>query len=70
MEDPIAKKLTEIIQANILDASPKCLTLDHRLDALGMDSLGLVETMFEIEEEYDIEIPEPRESITRAPTSL
>lgn len=59
MQDPIAQKLTDIIQANIPDGSPKSLTLDSQLDALGMDSLGLAETIFEIEDEFDINMPEP-----------
>lgn len=61
MEDPIAQKLTDLIRANIPDDSPKSFTLDDRLDALGIDSLGLAETIFEIEDEYDIEIPEPED---------
>ncbi len=61
MEDPIAEKLTDIIRANIPDDKPKSFTLDDRLDTLGIDSLGLTETIFEIEDEYGIEIPEPED---------
>ena len=61
MEDLVAQKLTDILRAHIPDDGPTCFTLDHRLEALGIDSLGMSEAIFEIEEEFDIEIPEPEE---------
>jgi len=33
------------------------LRLDARPEELGIDSLGLVETIFALEEEYDIKVP-------------
>ena len=33
------------------------VTLDSTLDDLGIDSLGLVESIFAIEEEFDISVP-------------
>ena len=36
---------------------PADLTLGSRLDALGIDSLGLVEAIFAIEETFDIAVP-------------
>ena len=36
---------------------PSDVTLDSTLDDLGIDSLGLVESIFAIEEEFDISIP-------------
>ncbi len=36
---------------------PSDVTLDSTLDDLGIDSLGLVESIFAIEEEFDITIP-------------
>ena len=36
---------------------PSDVTLDSTLDDLGIDSLGLVESIFAIEEEFDIQIP-------------
>ena len=45
---------------------PSDVTLDSTLENLGIDSLGLVESIFAIEEEFDISIPfnanEPEES--------
>ncbi|WOI34245.1 acyl carrier protein [Tritonibacter scottomollicae] len=36
---------------------PSDVTLDGTLEDLGIDSLGLVESIFAIEEEFDITIP-------------
>lgn len=36
---------------------PSDVTMDSTLDDLGIDSLGLVESIFAIEEEFDISIP-------------
>lgn len=36
---------------------PSDVTLDATLDDLGIDSLGLVESIFAIEEEFDINVP-------------
>ncbi|MEQ8291633.1 MAG: acyl carrier protein [Roseovarius sp.] len=45
---------------------PSDVTMDSTLDDLGIDSLGLVESIFAIEEEFDISVPfnanEPQES--------
>lgn len=45
---------------------PSDVTMDSTLEDLGIDSLGLVECIFAIEEEFDISIPfnanEPQES--------
>jgi len=45
---------------------PSDVTLDSTLEDLGIDSLGLVESIFAIEEEFDITIPfnanEPEQS--------
>lgn len=45
---------------------PSDVTLESTLEDLGIDSLGLVESIFAIEEEFDISIPfnanEPSES--------
>ncbi|MBU1834408.1 acyl carrier protein [Loktanella salsilacus] len=39
----------------LLDVSD--VTLDDTLDSLGIDSMGLVETIFAIEEAFDITVP-------------
>ncbi|MEO1734203.1 MAG: acyl carrier protein [Pseudomonadota bacterium] len=36
---------------------PSDVTLDSTLEDLGIDSLGLVESIFAIEEEFDISVP-------------
>ena len=36
---------------------PADVTLDSTLDSLGIDSLGLVESIFAIEEVFDIQVP-------------
>lgn len=36
---------------------PSDVTLDSTLDQLGIDSLGLVECIFAIEEAFDIQVP-------------
>ena len=44
-----------IAEQAVLDVAD--VTLDSRLDALGLDSLGLVEAIFAIEEAFDISVP-------------
>jgi len=36
---------------------PADVTLDSTLDSLGIDSLGIVESIFAIEEAFDIQVP-------------
>ena len=36
---------------------PSDVTIDSTLEDLGIDSLGLVESIFAIEEEFDISVP-------------
>lgn len=36
---------------------PSDVTMESTLDDLGIDSLGLVESIFAIEEEFDISVP-------------
>ena len=58
-------KVIEIIAEQAV-LEPSDVTLDSTLSELGIDSLGLVECIFAIEEEFDISIPfnanEPQES--------
>ncbi|MDF1855789.1 acyl carrier protein [Pseudooceanicola sp.] len=37
--------------------SPDAVLMTNTLDDLGIDSLGLVESIFSIEEEFDIQVP-------------
>jgi acyl carrier protein len=56
MNAVVQMKIIEIIAAQALldsaDVHP-----DTRLDSLGIDSLGLVEAIFAIEEAFDIHVP-------------
>jgi acyl carrier protein len=52
----VEKKVIEIIaEQAILDVSD--VSLDASLEDLGIDSLGLVESIFAIEEAFDITVP-------------
>lgn len=37
---------------------PENLTLDTKLDTIGVDSLAMLELMFELEEKYNIQLPD------------
>ena len=50
-----AKVIVIIAEQAILD--PGDVTLESTLDSLGIDSMGLVESIFAIEEAFDIQIP-------------
>ncbi|WP_439142503.1 acyl carrier protein [Planktotalea sp.] len=52
----VREKVFEIIaEQAMLDASD--VTAQSTLESLGIDSLGLVESIFAIEEEFDVSIP-------------
>lgn len=52
----VAEKVIEIIaEQAVLEKADVSMT--HTLEALGIDSLGLVESIFAIEEAFDIEVP-------------
>jgi acyl carrier protein len=56
MADAVKEKITKIIaEQALLDASD--ISPTQTLDDLGIDSLGLVESIFAIEEAFDIEVP-------------
>ncbi|MDA9854620.1 phosphopantetheine-binding protein [bacterium] len=52
----VEKKVIEII-AELAVLEVDDVSLDSSLDSLGIDSLGLVESIFAIEETFDIQIP-------------
>ncbi|UWQ89692.1 acyl carrier protein [Aliisedimentitalea scapharcae] len=52
----IQDKVTAIIAEQAV-LEPADVTPDSTLEDLGIDSLGLVESIFAIEEEFDISIP-------------
>jgi acyl carrier protein len=52
----VADKVVKIIaEQAMLETSD--VSLDNSLEEIGIDSLGLVESIFAIEEEFDITIP-------------
>ncbi len=56
MADTVAKKVIEIIAEQAM-LEPREVALDATLESLGVDSLGLVETVFAIEEAFDVHVP-------------
>jgi acyl carrier protein len=56
MSDEIARKVIEIIAEQAL-LKPEEVTLDSSPEDLGLDSLGLVEIVFAIEETFDVSVP-------------
>ncbi len=52
----VQDKVIEIIaEQAVLD--PADITLDSTLESLGIDSLGVVESIFAFEEAFDIQVP-------------
>lgn len=52
----IQDRVIEIIAEQAV-LEPSDVTLDSTLEDLGIDSLGLVESIFAIEEAFDIQVP-------------
>lgn len=56
-KDPaIAAKVIEIIAEQAM-RTPSEVTVEDRLEDLGIDSLGVVECIFQIEESFDVTVP-------------
>lgn len=56
MPGAIAARVTAVV-ARQTRTDPAALAPDTRLEALGLDSMALVELIFALEEEFDISIP-------------
>jgi len=56
MADEIERRVIAII-AEQAGCAPETLDATSRLEALGIDSIALVEAIFAIEEEFDIAVP-------------
>ncbi len=56
MAENVAEKVIAIIAEQAMLA-PQDIALEDTLEKLGVDSLGLVETVFAIEESFDIHVP-------------
>ena len=52
----IGAKVTDIIAEQAI-LEPDDVSLESTLESLGIDSMGLVESIFAIEEAFDIQIP-------------
>lgn len=56
MPDHVKDKIIQIIaEQAVLDVSD--VKMDSSLEDLGIDSMGLVESIFSIEEAFDIQVP-------------
>jgi acyl carrier protein len=51
------------LAADRLNLDVSHLSADTRLDSLGVDSLGLVEFLFELEDEFKVRFPQEREAL-------
>lgn len=56
MSDTTREKVIAILAEQAV-LEPSDISLDATLDDLGIDSLGLVEAIFAIEEAFDIQVP-------------
>ena len=56
MSDDIADKVIRIIAEQAV-LEPSDIAMSQTLEDLGIDSLGLVEAIFAIEEAFDIQVP-------------
>ena len=51
------------MMAEQFDLKPEVLTPDAQLESLGVDSLSVIEFMFNIEDEFKIKLPDARVEI-------
>jgi acyl carrier protein len=56
MAESVSEKVIAIIAEQAV-LEPSDVALDSTLEDLGIDSLGLVESIFPIEEAFDIQVP-------------
>ena len=56
MTDDVARKIISIIAEQAM-LEPHEVTMDASPEQLGLDSLGMVEIIFAIEEAFDISVP-------------
>lgn len=56
MSTDVKNRIFEIIAEQAL-LEPSDISMDQTLEDLGLDSMGLVEAIFSIEESFDIQIP-------------
>ena len=56
MSGQVREKIIEIIAEQAV-LEPSDISLEQSLEDLGIDSMGLVEAIFSIEESFDIQVP-------------
>ena len=56
MSTEVASRVIEIIAEQAV-LEPSDITMDQTLEDLGIDSMGVVEAIFGIEESFDIQVP-------------
>ncbi|MBB5516286.1 acyl carrier protein [Rubricella aquisinus] len=56
MSDEVAEKVKAILAEQAV-LEPSDVEMTSTLDSLGIDSLGLVEAVFAIEETFDVQVP-------------
>ena len=56
MSGEVKDRIIEIIAEQAV-LEPSDISLDQSLEDLGVDSMGLVEAIFSIEESFDIQVP-------------
>ena len=56
MSDRVREKVIEIIAEQAV-LEPSDVSMDMTLEDLGIDSMGLVEAIFAIEEAFDVQVP-------------
>ena len=56
MSGKVEERVIEIIAEQAV-LEPGDITLDQSLEDLGIDSMGVVEAIFSIEESFDIQVP-------------
>ncbi len=56
MSDSIKDRVINIIAEQAV-LEPSDISMDQSLEDLGIDSMGLVEAIFSIEENFDIQVP-------------
>ena len=56
MTDGVEERVIQIIAEQVM-LEPKNIKTTQSLEDIGIDSLGLVESIFAIEEEFDIQVP-------------
>ena len=52
LQDTVFKEISSYLKGR-----PEDISLDMRLDELGIDSLGAITIMYELEDKLDVEIP-------------